>query len=195
MKALCICHPDDDAAMWTVQGETVKRLLARARGGTGSSFCWRSFPRRSGPVDDDTTANGHPALLRPRRLSGRGGNWTTSRPNRLRADGRSRPSNATTPARGASWCWGSMLPEAALAACLQTRRAASRWSRASRWGGRYSPRNDGAPLMTADISDTEGRRDDGRGPTHGFAGSGTRRGRPRARQWHEREGRAMGGAA
>jgi 5-dehydro-2-deoxygluconokinase len=55
VKVLCFCHPDDDAAMWTDQEATVKRLFTAARRNR-LEFLLEVIPSKAGPVDDDTTA-------------------------------------------------------------------------------------------------------------------------------------------
>lgn len=55
VKALCFCHPDDDAATWAAQEETVQRLFAAARRNR-LEFLLEVIPSRLGPVRDTTTA-------------------------------------------------------------------------------------------------------------------------------------------
>jgi 5-dehydro-2-deoxygluconokinase len=55
VKALCFCHPDDDAAMWKKQEETVLRLFHAARRNR-LELLLEIIPSKVGPVDDDTTA-------------------------------------------------------------------------------------------------------------------------------------------
>ncbi len=54
VKALCFCHPDDDAAMWDDQIATVQRLFHAARRNR-LEFLLEVIPSKVGPVDDDTT--------------------------------------------------------------------------------------------------------------------------------------------
>ena len=58
VKALCFCHPSDDAAMWQDQEQTVLRLFTAARRNR-LEFLLELIPSKVGPVDDDTT----PALI------------------------------------------------------------------------------------------------------------------------------------
>ena len=58
VKALCFCHPSDDAAMWADQDQTVLRLFTAARRNR-LEFLLELIPSKVGPVDDDTT----PALI------------------------------------------------------------------------------------------------------------------------------------
>ena len=58
VKALCFCHPSDDAAMWADQEQTVLRLFTAARRNR-LEFLLELIPSKVGPVDDDTT----PALI------------------------------------------------------------------------------------------------------------------------------------
>ncbi len=55
VKALCFCHPDDDAAMWADQIDTVKRLYTAARRNR-LEFLLEIIPSKVGPVDDVTSA-------------------------------------------------------------------------------------------------------------------------------------------
>jgi 5-dehydro-2-deoxygluconokinase len=55
VKALCFCHPDDDAALWAAQEETVLRLFHAARRNR-LEFLLEVIPSKAGPVDDETTA-------------------------------------------------------------------------------------------------------------------------------------------
>ena len=55
VKCLCFAHPDDDAAIWKSQEETVSRLFAAARR-NGLEFLLEVIPSKAGPVGDDTTA-------------------------------------------------------------------------------------------------------------------------------------------
>lgn len=55
VKCLCFCHPDDDAAMWELQEQTVVRLFHAARR-NGLEFLLEVIPSKCGPVDDGTTA-------------------------------------------------------------------------------------------------------------------------------------------
>ena len=55
VKALCFCHPDDDAAMWASQEQTIARLFAAARR-NGLEFLLEVIPSKVGPIADDTTA-------------------------------------------------------------------------------------------------------------------------------------------
>jgi len=50
VKALCYCHPDDDAAMWADQLETVERLFQAARRNR-LEFLLEVIPSKVGPVD------------------------------------------------------------------------------------------------------------------------------------------------
>ena len=54
VKALCFCHPDDDAATWADQEQTVLRLFTAARRNR-LEFLLELIPSKVGPVDDDTT--------------------------------------------------------------------------------------------------------------------------------------------
>ena len=58
VKALCFCHPSDDAAMWQDQEQTVLRLFTAARR-CRLEFLLELIPSKVGAVDDDTT----PALI------------------------------------------------------------------------------------------------------------------------------------
>ncbi len=58
VKALCFCHPDDDAALWADQENTVLRLFTAARRNR-LEFLLELIPSKVGPVNDDTT----PALI------------------------------------------------------------------------------------------------------------------------------------
>jgi 5-dehydro-2-deoxygluconokinase len=55
VKALCFCHPDDDAAMWKDQEDTVLRLFTAARRNR-LEFLLEVIPSKVGPVDNMTTA-------------------------------------------------------------------------------------------------------------------------------------------
>jgi 5-dehydro-2-deoxygluconokinase len=55
VKVLCFCHPDDDAALWAAQEETVLRLFTAARRNR-LEFLLEVIPSKAGPVDDETTA-------------------------------------------------------------------------------------------------------------------------------------------
>jgi 5-dehydro-2-deoxygluconokinase len=55
VKALCFCHPDDDAAMWETQLATLERLFHATRRNR-LELLVEVIPSRVGPVDDDTTA-------------------------------------------------------------------------------------------------------------------------------------------
>ncbi|GAB2206621.1 5-dehydro-2-deoxygluconokinase [Roseibium sp. ROS1] len=55
VKCLCFAHPDDDAATWTDQEQTVLRLFSAARR-NGLEFLLEVIPSKVAPVDDDTTA-------------------------------------------------------------------------------------------------------------------------------------------
>jgi 5-dehydro-2-deoxygluconokinase len=55
VKALCFCHPDDDAAMWSDQLDTIARLAESARR-NDLEFLLEIIPSKVGPVDDMTTA-------------------------------------------------------------------------------------------------------------------------------------------
>ena len=55
VKVLCFCHPDDDAALWAAQEETVLRLFHAARRNR-LEFLLEVIPSKAGPVEDDTTA-------------------------------------------------------------------------------------------------------------------------------------------
>jgi 5-dehydro-2-deoxygluconokinase len=55
VKALLFCHPDDDAALWAQQEETVLRLFHAARRNR-LEFLLEVIPSKAGPVEDDTTA-------------------------------------------------------------------------------------------------------------------------------------------
>lgn len=55
VKALCFCHPDDDAALRTAQEATVSRLFHAARRNR-LEFLLEIIPSKVAPVDDDTTA-------------------------------------------------------------------------------------------------------------------------------------------
>ncbi|MCC7319390.1 MAG: 5-dehydro-2-deoxygluconokinase [Rubellimicrobium sp.] len=54
VKALCFCHPDDDAAMWADQIATLTRLFHAARRNR-LEFLLEVIPSKVGPVDDTTT--------------------------------------------------------------------------------------------------------------------------------------------
>ncbi|MDJ0631044.1 MAG: 5-dehydro-2-deoxygluconokinase [Rhodobacter sp.] len=55
VKCLCFCHPDDDAALWAQQEETVHRLFTAARRNR-LEFLLEVIPSKAGPVEEDTTA-------------------------------------------------------------------------------------------------------------------------------------------
>jgi 5-dehydro-2-deoxygluconokinase len=55
VKALCFCHPQDDAAMWAAQEEAVMRLFAATRRNR-LEFLLEVIPSKAGPVGDRTTA-------------------------------------------------------------------------------------------------------------------------------------------
>ena len=55
VKALCFCHPDDDAATRDAQEATVRRLFQAARR-HGLEFLLEIIPSKLGPVDDRTNA-------------------------------------------------------------------------------------------------------------------------------------------
>ncbi|MEQ8374664.1 MAG: 5-dehydro-2-deoxygluconokinase [Roseibium aggregatum] len=55
VKCLCFAHPDDDAATWADQEQTVLRLFSAARR-NGLEFLLEAIPSKVAPVDDDTTA-------------------------------------------------------------------------------------------------------------------------------------------
>ncbi len=55
VKALCFCHPDDDAQMRAAQEDTVLRLFQAARRNR-LEFLLEIIPSKVGPVDDDTSA-------------------------------------------------------------------------------------------------------------------------------------------
>jgi len=55
VKCLCFAHPDDDAATWKRQKETVLRLFTATRR-NGLEFLLEVIPSKVGPVDDATTA-------------------------------------------------------------------------------------------------------------------------------------------
>jgi 5-dehydro-2-deoxygluconokinase len=54
VKCLCFAHPDDDAAMWQSQIDTVTRLFNAARR-NGLEFLLEIIPSKVGAVDEDTT--------------------------------------------------------------------------------------------------------------------------------------------
>ncbi len=54
VKALCFCHPDDDAALWEDQIDTVTRLFHAARRNR-LEFLLEVIPSKVGPVDETTT--------------------------------------------------------------------------------------------------------------------------------------------
>ena len=54
VKCLCFAHPDDDAATWAAQEETVLRLFTAARRNR-LEFLLEVIPSKVGPVDDETT--------------------------------------------------------------------------------------------------------------------------------------------
>jgi len=56
VKVLCVCHPDDDAAMRGRQEATLLRL-ARAARAAGLEFLLEIIPSQVGDVNDTTTAN------------------------------------------------------------------------------------------------------------------------------------------
>ncbi|MCC0063509.1 MAG: 5-dehydro-2-deoxygluconokinase [Defluviimonas sp.] len=55
VKCLCFCHPEDDAATWAAQEDTLRRLFAAARRNR-LEFLLEVIPSRVGRVDDATTA-------------------------------------------------------------------------------------------------------------------------------------------
>ena len=55
VKALCFCHPDDDAAIWA-DHETTLRHLAEAARRNHLEFLLEVIPSKVGPTDDTTTA-------------------------------------------------------------------------------------------------------------------------------------------
>ena len=55
VKALCFCHPDDDAATWAEQEATVLRLFHACRRNR-LEFLLEVIPSKVGPVEDDSTA-------------------------------------------------------------------------------------------------------------------------------------------
>ena len=55
VKALCFCHPDDDAPMRAAQEAAITRLFAAARRNR-LEFLLEVIPSKVGPVDDDTAA-------------------------------------------------------------------------------------------------------------------------------------------
>ena len=55
VKALCFCHPDDEATMWESQIATVTRLFQAARRNR-LEFLLEVIPSRVGPTTDDTVA-------------------------------------------------------------------------------------------------------------------------------------------
>jgi len=55
VKALCFCHPDDDAVLRADQEATIQRLFAAARRNR-LEFLLELIPSKVGPVDDTTTA-------------------------------------------------------------------------------------------------------------------------------------------
>tara|TARA_R110002110_G_scaffold71379_16_gene190869 strand:+ start:459 stop:2369 length:1911 start_codon:yes stop_codon:yes gene_type:complete len=54
VKCLCFAHPDDDAAMWSAQIDTVTRLFHASRR-NGLEFLLEVIPSKVGAVDDGTT--------------------------------------------------------------------------------------------------------------------------------------------
>ncbi len=55
VKALCFCHPDDDAVTWAAQEDTVLRLFHACRRNR-LEFLLEVIPSKVGAVKDDTTA-------------------------------------------------------------------------------------------------------------------------------------------
>jgi 5-dehydro-2-deoxygluconokinase len=55
VKCLCFAHPDDDAAIWAQQENTVLRLFHAARRNR-LEFLLEVIPSKAGPVGDETTA-------------------------------------------------------------------------------------------------------------------------------------------
>lgn len=55
VKVLCFCHPEDDAALWADQEDTVRRLFHACRRNR-LEFLLEVIPSKAGPVGDDTTA-------------------------------------------------------------------------------------------------------------------------------------------
>ena len=58
VKVLCFCHPDDDAAMWKAQEDTIVRLFHACRRNR-LEMLLEVIPSKVGPVTDDTT----PAII------------------------------------------------------------------------------------------------------------------------------------
>jgi 5-dehydro-2-deoxygluconokinase len=54
VKVLCFCHPDDDAATWADQEQTVLRLFSAARR-NNLEFLLEVIPSKVGPMDEITT--------------------------------------------------------------------------------------------------------------------------------------------
>ncbi|MBO0903603.1 bifunctional 5-dehydro-2-deoxygluconokinase/5-dehydro-2-deoxyphosphogluconate aldolase [Jiella sonneratiae] len=55
VKCLCFCHPDDDQDLWAEQEASVGRLFDACRRNR-LEFLLEVIPSKTGPVDDDTTA-------------------------------------------------------------------------------------------------------------------------------------------
>ncbi|MBV1708026.1 MAG: 5-dehydro-2-deoxygluconokinase [Hyphomicrobiales bacterium] len=55
VKVLCSCHPDDDAALWAAQEQTMTRLFQAARRNR-LELLLEVIPSKVGPVDASTTA-------------------------------------------------------------------------------------------------------------------------------------------
>ncbi len=55
VKVLCFCHPDDDAALWQSQIDTITRLFQASRR-NHLEFLLEVIPSKAGSVDDETTA-------------------------------------------------------------------------------------------------------------------------------------------
>ncbi len=55
VKVLCYCHPDDDAAMWAAQEQTIARLFQATRRNR-LEMLLEVIPSKVGPVDDLTAA-------------------------------------------------------------------------------------------------------------------------------------------
>ncbi len=53
LKCLCVCHPDDDEALWADQIATVRRIFAASRRNR-LEFLLEVVSSKAGPVDDDT---------------------------------------------------------------------------------------------------------------------------------------------
>jgi 5-dehydro-2-deoxygluconokinase len=55
VKVLCFCHPDDDAATWAAQEDTVRRLFHACRRNR-LEMLLEIIPSKVGPTDDQTSA-------------------------------------------------------------------------------------------------------------------------------------------